>query len=272
MFDERYLDSLRARYGDSVPIGHESLLKIEPLLRRRSVRRFSDQSVSEEDVRALIAAAQSAATSSNLQLWSVVSVQDAVRRAEIARMCADQKQVHQAQWFFAFFADHHRLRVAAQAVGEDAAGLDFTEFFVMAVIDAALAAERMSCAADLLGMGTCYIGALRNDPVGVAEFFGLPPGVFGLFGLCVGYPDPASSPAIKPRLPQESVWHRESYSDERGVGDFDERMASFYESQRMSGSANWSARSGKRVDGSAESLTGRGVLKDWFVAKGFMRR
>ncbi len=215
-------------------------------------------------MRGLVAAAQSASTSSNLQLWSVVSLQEPERRAKIARLCADQDQVHKAPWFLCFLADHHRLRRAAAAQGEAAEGLDYTEFLLMATIDAALAAERMVCAAESMGIGACYIGALRNDPQGVREFLGLPDGVFGLFGLCLGYPE--GDEAVKPRLAQDAVWFRERYDPAPNTDEYDGRMRAFYESQGMKGDRTWSARSGRRAG--LGGLTGREVLKGWLAKVG----
>ena len=62
-----------------------------------------------------------------------------------------------------------------------------------APIDAALAAQNAVVAAQSLGLRTVYIGAMRNDPVRVAELLGLPPRAFVVFGLCVGYADPESA-------------------------------------------------------------------------------
>src|SRR5690606_850451 len=104
MFEESPSLAWQKRYGSEAV----DLPDVGRLFNHRSVRDFSDEPVSESVVRGLVGAAQSAATSSNLQLWSMVSVQDPVRRGEIARLCADQKQVHNAGWFFAFLADHHR--------------------------------------------------------------------------------------------------------------------------------------------------------------------
>ncbi len=218
----------------------------------------------------LVAAAQSAATSSNLQLWTVVSVQDPARRAVVAELCAGQAQVRQAPWFLCFLADHHRLRRAAAEVGETALGLDYNEFYTMAVVDAALAAERMVCAAEGLGLGVCYIGALRNDVDGVAEVLGLPDGVVGLFGLCLGWPADGFDGAVKPRLPQASVWHRERYDPDAGIGDYDARMAAFYEAQGMKGDVTWSMRSGRRVD--EHHLSGRERLLPFLRERGMDRR
>ena len=62
---------------------------------------------------------------------------------------------------------------------------------MVACIDAALAAQNAVVAAESLGLRTVYIGAMRNDPAQVHELLGLPQKAFVVFGLCVGYADPA---------------------------------------------------------------------------------
>jgi nitroreductase len=266
MFDESFSEAWQLRFGTDAP----SELFDPMFLRHRSVRDYSDKEVPEELIRGLIGAAQSAATSSNLQLWSVVSIQDKALREQIALAAAGQRHVRNAPWFFAFLADHHRLKRAAAEVGETADGLDYAEFFIMAIIDVALAAERMVCAAESVGLSICYIGAMRNDPQRISELLHLPEGVFCPFGLCVGYPSEGSTAEIKPRLSQDAVWFRESYPGDIDVAEYDERMSAFYESQKMKGDVTWSMRSGRRVDN--DHLTGREVLKHWLESRGFNRR
>jgi nitroreductase len=267
-FSEPLDAAWRLRYGAGPPAGAPEA--VAPFLRHRSVRRYSGREVPESLMAALIAAAQSAATSSNLQLWTAISVQEPVARERLARLCADQEQVRRAPWFLAFVADHYRLRKAARSAGGSAAGLDYEEFFVMAVIDASLAAERLVCAAEACGLGICYIGAMRNDPAGVREALGLPPGCFAVFGLCVGWPEEGAVESIKPRLPQSAVWHRERYDREVSVAEYDERMRGFYESQRMKGEVTWSMRSARRVDGA--HMTGRERIQPFLREQGFGRR
>lgn len=265
MFVESAAESWQRRYGTSGPGDIEPFA---PLLRHRSVRRYEDRPIESGVLRGLIAAAQSASTSSNLQLWSAIRITDSQIRSEIAVLCADQKQVHRAPEFLAFIADHRRLQVAANKVGEKGEGLDYAEFFIMACIDAALAAERMVCAAEVVGIGCCYIGALRNGAEGVKSLLNLPDCTAPLFGLCLGYP--RGEAAIKPRLGQDTVVFENRYPDEPGIGDFDERMAEFYKEQQMPGDTTWSKRSGKRVDNN--HLTGREALKPWLESQGFWRR
>jgi len=269
MFDEPFSEAWRQRFESSPPDLNSDLKRF---LNHRSVRKFRPDPIPEPLITGLLAAGQSASTSSNLQLYSFVSVQEPHRREALAKLCANQSQVRDAAWFFAGCVDHYRLREAAKWAGQDPAGLDFTEFFVMGLIDLALAAERMVCAAESLGLGVCYIGALRNDPDGVSELLELPEGVFGAFGLCLGWPEEPLEAAIKPRLGSDSIHHRETYRKEADVAEYDRRMAAFYEPQGMKGDVTWSMRSGRRVDGSERSLTGRGVLKGWLEARGFGRR
>lgn len=248
------------RYGSPPPeLDH----RLAGFLGHRSIRRFTDQDVPESLVEGLIAAAQSAATSSHLQLWSVISVDDPERRRAIEAV-AGYAHVATAPRFFVFLADIYRL--ARNTTGGDA--LDFAEYYTMAVVDAALAAERMVCAAESLDLGICYIGAVRNDPARMAEVLDLPEGTFAVFGLCLGYP--AERPAIKPRLTSSDVWFRETYRREVTTAEFDERMKGYYAERNQDPAVTWSMRSGRRSN--TDHLTGRQVLLHWLQSRGWLRR
>jgi nitroreductase len=260
---ETFDEAWRERFGFEPPTPADLL---GPFYMHRSVRNYSSQPVEEDLVASLIGAAQSAATSSNLQMWSVISVQDPSRREQLAELCAGYEYVRKSPWFFAWLADHHRLRHAASEVGKEAAGLSYTEFLIMAVIDAALAAERFVCAAESLGLGICYIGALRDHPDQVKDLLGLPEGVFGVFGMCLGWPAEPLTAHIKPRLNPEAIWFREQYDPNPHVEAYNGRMREFYESENMKGNVTWSMRSARRVG--RHQLTGREVLKSWLASQG----
>lgn len=268
LFGESLTDAWRARYGTEAPDGLPESLR--PFLTHRCVRSYSDRPVDEATAAGLVVAAQSAGTSSNLQLYTILSVQDPERREALTALCDNQNQLRTAAWFFGFFADIYRLRKAAEARGEDASNLDFTEFYTMAVVDAALAAERMVVAAEALGLGVCYIGALRNDPEGVAKLLDLPEGLFGVFGLCIGWPADDVRAEIKPRLSQDAIWMRETYDHSVAVDEYDSRMTPFYTQQGMKGDVTWSMRSGRRL--SLKAMTGREKLLEWLQGRGFLRR
>lgn len=195
------------------------------LVQHASVRSYLSDPVSEDDLKAILTAAQSASTSSNLQMYSIIAVTDPERKEKLAELSGDQDQVRQAPLFLVFCPDLHRLERVCRRQGlpfEDR----YTEMFIQAVVDAALAGQNAAVAAESLGYGICMIGGIRNRPEEAARLLGLPPRVFALFGMTVGRP--ARRPKIKPRLPHEVIFHREAYSDaglEEGLRAYDAEMA-----------------------------------------------
>lgn len=217
-------------------------------LSHRSVRTYTPEALDRETRSALIATAQSASTSSNLHLWSVVDVADPDLRAKVNEHCSQQAQVVSAPWFLVFCADHHRLRSLAKERGESADALAYMDYFLMGVVDASLAAERLAVAAETLGYGVCYIGAIRNNPEAVAQLLHLPQHCFPVFGLCVGRPDPDHPTSVKPRPSQETMWFENRYPDAAEWGNYDERMAEFYASQGQNPDVSWTDRSLRRLE------------------------
>src|SRR5207244_2845184 len=170
-----------------------------------SVRAYRSDPVPDDTLAALIAAAQSAPTSGNLQLWSVVAVRDDERRTRLAKLAEEQDFIAQAPLFLVWLADLARARLITTELGAATAeGADFVEAAVLAFVDVSLAAQNASLAAESLGLGTVFVGAIRNRPLDVAAELGLPPNVFPVFGLTVGVPNRFDETAVKPRLPQRA--------------------------------------------------------------------
>ena len=262
---------LAARYGRawSEPARHWNET-IATLLSHRSVRAYLPKALPDGTLETLIAAAQSASTSSNLQTWSVVAVTDPARKDRLATLAADQDAVREAPLLLVWLADLSRLQRLGDARGRAVEGLAYLELLFVALIDAALAAQNALVAAESLGLGGVYIGAMRNKPAEVAAELGLPPQVFAVFGLCVGYPDPERQSGVKPRLGQSVVLHREQYgvaSVRDEVAGYDEAMEVFQREQAM-GPASWSERVLQRV-GSAKALSGRDQMRAILEALGF---
>lgn len=242
---------------------------LETLLTHRSVRRFSDRALPDGLLELLAAAAQSASTSSNLQAMSIVAVQDKDRKARLAALAGGQRHVADAPLLLLFVADLSRSRAVSAELGSPGEGLDYLELFTLAVADASFAAQNTVVAMESLGLGGCYIGAMRNHPREVAAEIGLPPEAFVVFGLTVGYPDPAVATEVKPRLAQSLVLHRERYqaATPRDIAAYDEAMRAFRAGQQMS-DVDWSRQVADRVR-SAKSLMGRDVMRATLQSMGF---
>lgn len=262
---------LRARYGASAPsdgIAVNDVLRT--ILGHRSVRAFRPEPLPARTLETLVAAAQSAPTSSNLQAWSVVAVEDPARRARLAELAGAQGFIREAPLFLAWLADLSRLDRVAEARAGSVEGVRYLEAFMVALLDAAMAAQNAVVTAESLGLGCVYVGALRNHPEAVAAELCLPPDCMAVFGLSVGVPDPARPAAVKPRLPQSVVLHRERYGAAAEVGDierYDAALAAFSARHGM-GDQGWTARVLARV-GTVVALRGRDRMREALNAMGF---
>lgn len=265
-------DLIRERYGSNAfNLEHLWNETLATLLSHRSVRAYLPDPLPSQTLETLIAAAQAAATSSNLQTWSVVAIEDPARKNTLAQLAGNQAHISQCPLFLVWLADLARLDYLAAQRDLSAAGLNYLEMFVTAVVDATLAAQNATISAESLGLGTVYIGGIRNQPEQVAKTLELPPHLFAVFGLCVGYPDLAKLTAVKPRLPQAAVLHRETYNlaqQDAAITEYNEVMQQFYESQQMNVAGDWVEHSLKRV-ATAQALGGRDRLREQLHRLGF---
>lgn len=267
---DRLQDLLVRRYGREKTPCIADCDAVFELLSHRSVRAFSDEPLPEFALETMIAAAQSASTSSNLQSWSAVAITDAARSRSLASLADDQQHIIEAPLKIVWLADLARVRIASEKSGIGPEGLDYFELFLIACIDATLAAQNAAVAAEAMGLGVVFIGSMRNHPVEVARLLALPRGVFAVFGMSVGVPDETRPASIKPRLPQGAVLFREAYSLEGAsshIDGYDTIMEQFYSTQRMNRPL-WSEHSSKRVSG-VSHLSGRDRLKSEVKERGF---
>jgi nitroreductase len=246
---------------------------LDTILNHRSVRGFLPRKLPEGTLETLIAAAQSASTSSNLQFWSVVAVEETERKSRLAELAGQQQFIRDAPLLLIWLADLSRLdRIAAEHHAQ-VDGTHYLEEFIVGVVDAALAAQSALIAAESLGLGAVYIGAVRNLPEQIAAELGLPAHVFAVFGMSVGYPDPSRETGIKPRLPQSVVLHREQYSTAPRGEAFDGYNATMRAFQREQGmkAIDWTQQCFNRVK-DAEALRGRDRMREALRNLGFELR
>jgi FMN reductase (NADPH) len=198
---------------------------IDQIHKHNSIRKYKTEPLPVGLIETIVSAGQRAATSSNLQTYAVIAVTDAAKKTEIAHWCGDQAHIIEAPVFMAWCADLSKLDRAAQ-LRQLPHSHEYVESFLVSAIDVALAAQNAVLAAESLGLGTCYIGGLRNNTRQIIRLLGLPPLVFPLFGLTVGWP--AAAPIQRPRLPQQAMLHWEGYSrkhEDAALLEYDQAMA-----------------------------------------------
>lgn len=261
-------DALERRFGAADTAGPWNEV-LATRLAHRSVRRFLDRPVPEDHLRAVVAAASSAASSSNLQLWSVVAVTDRERIDALATLAGDQDAVRRAPLFLVWLADFARSERIATVHGRELVNADFAEGTLLGVVDAALAAQNAVVAAESIGLGTAYIGGIRNEPERVADVLELPQRVFPVVGLSVGFPDPAGKAEVEPRLGFDVVCHRDRYrleAQDAGIARYDTRAEDFYRGQGLPGS--WTGRIVARLTDPG-TLGSRRRIRDALRERGF---
>jgi len=181
------------------------------LLNRRSIRRYTDKPVSDQLLEVLLACAQSAPSKSNLQQYSIIVVGDPARRAALAVLCPETSQIESCPLFLVFCADLRRNRRIGELRGRPNDN-DNMDSFLNAAVDAALAMQCFSTAAESVGLGTACISEVRNRIGELSEVLELPDGVFPISGLTAGWP--AADAFINQRIPPSVVVHRDRYDDQ----------------------------------------------------------
>jgi nitroreductase len=205
---------------------------IEQVLNRYTIRGFIEKPLAEGQLELLVAAAQSAPTSGMLQTWSVIALSDSESKERLINTPRAQETIgsvdslnttalKKCAVFLIWLADLHRadniLRAHAVERNIDADLLLQTsraEYHLKAIVDATIAAQTFSLAAESQGLGVMYCGAIRQLPAQhFIDNFNLPRLTFPIFGMAVGHPLPffKAIKRIKPRLPTDIVLHHGSY-------------------------------------------------------------
>ena len=214
---------------------------VERLLGRVSVRSFTDATVSEETVEAILRAAVRAPTSSNIQAYSIIVVRDAHVKQLLAAAVGNQARVAACPVFLAFCADLTRIEHAMAGGGLHLDDNNL-EMGLVSSIDASLVGMSAYLAAETLGLDGVMIGAVRNDPPRIAELLELPRRVYCVFGMCLGVAE--TVPPQKPRMALDAVVHHERYSvtdPAAQVAAYDDALAAHYRSQgRKTNDSSWS--------------------------------
>jgi FMN reductase (NADPH) len=235
---------------------------ISLLQKHRSIRKFTDEAVTQDQLNAILTAAQAASTSSNMQAFSVIGITDVELRNQLAVLAGNQAYVSQCPLFLVWCADLRRYEQAVHRHG-DSPVTGNAENFIIATVDTALAAQNAAIAAESLGLGVVYIGGIRNNPAEVSQLLGLPRLVYPVFGMCVGMPD--QEPLHRPRLPQEAVYHENRYTDNPEAIDVYDETIRGYMKDRTGGKVDttWSK------EMAAKALRPREHMKSFLRTQGF---
>lgn len=201
---------------------------IETMQSHRSIRKFKDKAIPDEILEIILTSAQCAATSNFVQAYTIIRVDNQQNRQAIAKISGSQQWIIDAPVFLVFLADLNRLEAACRKHGKEMAD-GYMEQFIVATVDTALIGQNTLLAAESMGLGGLFIGAIRNNPKKMCDMLNIPDHAYPVFGMCLGYPD--DMPPVKPRLPLEAIFKKETYDrkrDEAVLDTYDETTNDYY--------------------------------------------
>jgi nitroreductase/FMN reductase [NAD(P)H] len=205
-------DLIQDRFGLPTEAGRDLPAEgpVAQILAHRTHRRYKPDPVPDDVLEVVLAAALSAPSKSDLQQVAIVLVQDRDKQRTIGSWIPDMPWIADAPRFMVFCGDHRRLRRVFELRGRPFPN-DTLDMFMNAAVDAGLVLQNFITAAAAVGLGSCPISVVRNHVEKLSEMLELPPGVFPVAGLCVGYP--AQSGWISMRLPPAVTVHVDRYDD-----------------------------------------------------------
>ena len=135
--------------------GDKGLDVFEAIEKRRSIRVYMSEEVSEKDVERLIEAARWAPSAGNIQPWEFVIVTNQETKRRLSAAALHQTFIEEAPVVIVVCADEAR---SSEGFGSRGARLYCLQ-------DTAAATENMLLAAQALGLATCWVGAFHEDEV-----------------------------------------------------------------------------------------------------------
>ncbi len=185
---------------------------IDELFERRSVRVYEKREIEPEAKRLILQSALQAPTAGNMVLYSMIEVADPEKKKRLSELCDNQPFIERAPFVLFFAADFQRwydgfFRVTKSEVRRPTEG-----DFLLAYMDALIAAQNTVVAAQSLGIGSCYIGDIIEHGEELGKLLALPRYTAPAALLCFGYPTQQQRERQKPqRVPLESVAFTDEY-------------------------------------------------------------
>ncbi len=171
-------------------------LPVDAIRKRRSVRKYQETPLSDEQIKEVLDVARYAPSWANQQGWEILIVKDKEQREKVARILEGnpaQRAVTQAPVLLVICADPGK------------SGKQLDKEYYMA--DASLLLDHIMLEAADMGLGTVYIGLFDEDKV--REILGVPQ-PYRIVGMTpLGIPE--KMPKERPRRELDEMLHWETW-------------------------------------------------------------
>jgi nitroreductase len=166
---------------------------LDAIKQRRSIRAFQDKPIEEEKLRRVLEAGRLAPSAKNRQEWRYVLVRDKELRRKVAVACNNQYFIAEAPLVIVGCAT---MTDYVLTCGQPAYA-----------IDVSISMDHMTLQAVEEGLGTCWIGAFKEDEV--KRVLGIPEDMRVVEVMPLGYP--RFQPEAKPRMKLEEIVFYDRY-------------------------------------------------------------
>ncbi len=179
---------------------------LEVIMKRRSIRSFTDREIPEDVFAAILEAGRLAPSTVNLQSWSFAAFSAATWRTTF-----DRPIPFHGQRAIIVLGDTYRDRLVLDAFPQSPL-IEYT----IAVVNASLAAMNMNLAAEALGVSAVMLSETGRtgilDAGYLKQVLCLPDGVFPLMTIVFGYARGAYPP-LPPKLPLDQICFADRYHE-----------------------------------------------------------
>lgn len=184
---------------------------LQSLFDRKSVRVYEEKPIPAEMKQAILEAAAQAPSAGCQQLYTILDITDPALKEALAESCDHQSFIAKAPLVLVFCADCKKRYDAYLEAGCTPRTPGVGDL-MLAVTDAAIAAQNAVVAAESFGIGSCYIGDIMENCDTQRSLLYLPDYVFPAVMLVFGWPTQQQKDRVKPqRCAMEHIVHENGY-------------------------------------------------------------
>lgn len=170
---------------------------LEVIKSRRSVRTFQNREVTQETVNQLLDAARWSPSAGNVQPWAFVVVSKQNLKHNLSLAAYGQKDLEEAPVVIVVCADEKQ---AEERYGQKGKALYCLQ-------DTAAATQNILLMAYSLGLGTCWIGAFKEEET--RKVINAPKNMRPVAMIPVGYPN--ETPQTRDRRPLTDIVYKDGF-------------------------------------------------------------
>jgi nitroreductase len=169
----------------------------DAITKRRSIRSYKKQELPQATIEKFLEAAKQAPSAGNVQPWAFVVASSQKTKQELSMAAYGQKSLEEASIVIVVCADEKR---AAESYGTRGK-------ILYCLQDTAAAIQNIILTACSLGLGSCWIGAFKEDEI--RKVIVAPEEMRPVALIPIGYPNEA--PSARDRRPLNEIMYKEKF-------------------------------------------------------------